>query len=161
MALTYSQGYKRLLNGQSIKSISSSCPLRDPGGVCCVLRGSTKRGKTCSQEAYSLGMMNVRNQTWAEFIVDGGDLLSYLFKNRVTFYFPELNISTYQISCFSPGPYFPKALFFSKARQHPHFNRYCKTRTRASQISCDIYCTYPIRWLWIKLDLLRTEQFYS
>lgn len=114
MALTYSQGYKRLLNGQSIKSISSSCPLRDPGGVCCVLRGSTKRGKTCSQEAYSLGMMNVRNQTWAEFIVNGGDLLSYLFKNRVTFYFPELNISTYQISCFSPGPYFPKALFFQR-----------------------------------------------
>lgn len=45
MALTYSQGYKRLLSGQSIKSINSSCPLRDPGGVCCVLRESTKREK--------------------------------------------------------------------------------------------------------------------
>ena len=107
MALTYSQGYKRLLNGQSIKSISSSCPPRDPGGVCCVLRGSTKRGKTCSQEAYSLGVMNVRNQTWAKVIVNGGDLSSDLFKNRFTFYFLELNI--YQNSSFSPGLYFPKA----------------------------------------------------
>ena len=157
MALTYSQGYKRLLNGQSIKSISSSCPLRDPGGVCCVLRGSTKRGKTCSQEAYSLRMMNVRNQTWAEFIVNGGDLLSYLFKNRFTWIkhidVPNVVLFTWAV--------LPQKPFFSKARQHPHFNRYCKTRTRASQISCDIYCTYPIRWLWIKLDLLRTEQFYS
>jgi len=54
VALTFSQGYNRLLNGQSIQSISSSCLLRDPGGVCCVLGGSTKKGDERCQEPYSL-----------------------------------------------------------------------------------------------------------
>lgn len=36
---------------------------------------------------------------------------------------------------------------FMMAMQHQHYNLNGKTGTRASQISCDIYCTYPIRQL--------------
>lgn len=115
MALTYSQGYKGLLNGQSIKSISSSCPLRDPGDVCCVLRGSTKKGKPSSQEAHSLWMMNVRNQTWAKCVVCGSNfLLSYSSENKCTavlcFTAVKKKRSIYQNSSFSPVLHFSKAL---------------------------------------------------
>jgi len=48
VALTYSQGYKRLLNGQSIKSISSPCPLRDPGGVCFCHERRHQKGRECA-----------------------------------------------------------------------------------------------------------------
>lgn len=126
MALTYSQGYKRLLNGQSIQSISSSCPLRDPGGVACVSGGGTKKGEEYAVKSSFLVNDGCEKPNMSQICVK---------KDR----FAETQALNLGCSLLRS--------FFSKASQHQRFHCYCKTRTRASQISCDIYCTYPIRWL--------------
>lgn len=131
--LTYSQGYKRLLSGQSIKSISSSCPLRDPRAVC-----RRKRSKRAVRSPILCEWWMWETEQKRLMFMELKSCCRLAGRRRVH---KTNNTDLEKRKCF-----FPNALgAFMKAMQHQHFNLNSKTRTRASQISCDIYCTYPIR----------------